>query len=266
MAAELSRTHHLECEGFADEFEALLERVVPDTTAAVVHLREDELAMDPDGDDCRRVWDGVRPRFDRVPKSDRNGSTAWRVPTTTDAGRAALFELVALTDGIAGSYFVFRLELRDGETPVLEAIPHHSDARIDATLLDAAIQPGEIVGLSGHDACLVPTESQFEWVAEDRQWSIGGGSLCVETLDGRRARCYGMTNLERATLEADGTGLALAWEPGELPDDAVGKLLSWIADTLYNPPPELPCETAERATAVKGHLQEMLGAYDGREI
>ncbi|WP_226005531.1 hypothetical protein [Natrinema salinisoli] len=266
MSAELNRTHHLECEGFTEEFQALLELVLSDTTTAIVRVREDELEMDPDGDDCRRVWDAVRDRLERVPERDRNEATAWRVPTTTEAGQEALFELVALTDGIAGVHFVFQLECRTGERPVLEAIPHHSDARIDATLLDAAIQSGEIVGLSGHDACLVPTESQFEWVAEDRQWRIQGGSLCVETLDGQKATCYGLTNLERATISEDGTVLALGWEPGELPDDAVGKFLSWIADKLYNPPPALPCETAERATAVKTHLQELLAAYDGREI
>lgn len=266
MSAELNRTHHLECEGFAAEFRALLELVLPDTTAAVVRVREDEVGMDPDGDDCRRVWDAVRDRLERLPEKDRNGATAWRVATTTEAGQEALFELTSLTDGIVGAHFVFQLECHAGGTPLLEAIPHHSDVRIDATLFGAEIQPGEIVGLNGHDACLVPTETQFEWVAEDRRWRIQGGSLCIETLDGRKATCYGLTNLERATLEGDGTVLALAWEPGDLPDDAVGRLLSWIGDKLYNPPPALPCETAARATAVKTHLRELLSAYDGRNI
>ncbi|OLZ41777.1 hypothetical protein A6E15_12615 [Natrinema saccharevitans] len=266
MPAELSRTHRLECEGFATEFRALLELVLPDTTTAVVRLREDEMETNPDGEDCRRTWNAVRDRLERVPERDRNGATAWRVSTTTDPGREALFELVALTDGIAGAHFVWQLECRDEGTAVLEAIPHHSDARIDATLLGAEIQPGDIAGLRGHDACLVPTGCQFEWVAEDRQWRIEGGSLCIETLDGRKATCYGLTNLEQATITDDGTVLALVWEPGELPDDAVGKLLSWIMDKLYTPPPALPCETAERATAVKTHLQELVVAYDGREI
>jgi hypothetical protein len=172
MPSELQCTHHLECEGFAEAFRSLLELILPDTTTVIVRLREDETEMGPDGEDCRRTWDAVRDRFDRLPERDRNGATAWRVPTTTEAGREALFELVALTDGIAGAHFVFRLECRDGGTPALEAIPHHSDARIDATLLGAEIQPGEIVGLNGCDACIAPAETEFEWVAEDRRWKI----------------------------------------------------------------------------------------------
>ncbi|SER72772.1 hypothetical protein [Natrinema salaciae] len=266
MPSGVHRTHHLECDGFAEECRSLLESVLPDATTAVVWLQEDELEMEPDGDDCRRTWTAVRDRFERFPGADRNGTTAWRVPTTTAPGRDALFELVALTDGIAGSHFVFRFELRDGDTPVLDAIPHHADAGVDATLLGDEIRSGEIVGLSEHDACLVPTETRFEWVAEDRRWAIRGGSLCVETLDGRTESCYGLTNVEGARIGDDGTVLALAWDPGELPDDAVGTLLSWIADKLYNPPPAVSCETLERARAVEAYLQELLAAYDGREI
>jgi len=86
------------------------------------------------------------------------------------------------------------------------------------------MQPGEIVGLNGHDACLVPTETYFEWVAEDRRWRIQGGSLCIETLDGRKTTCYGLTNLERATLEDDGTVLALAWGAGRASGRCRGKI------------------------------------------
>ncbi|ELY70961.1 hypothetical protein [Natrinema versiforme] len=266
MPSERHRTHHLECEGFAAACRSLLESVLPDATTAVVWLHEDEREMEPDGDDCRRTWAAARDRFERVPVADRNDATAWRVPTTTNAGREALFDLVALTDGVAGSHFVFRLELRDGETPLLDAIPHHADAGVDATLLGDWIQPGDIVGLSGQDACLVPTETRFEWTAEDRQWAVRGGSLCVEPLDGRTMSCYGLTNVEGAKIGADGTVLALAWDPGELPDDAVGKLLSWFTDKLYNPPPAVPCETPARATAVITYLRDLLAAYDGREL
>ncbi|WP_255682075.1 hypothetical protein [Natrinema sp. SYSU A 869] len=59
MAAELHRTHHLECEGFAEEFRSLVEMVLPDTTAAIVRLHEDEMEMEPDGDDCRRTWNAL---------------------------------------------------------------------------------------------------------------------------------------------------------------------------------------------------------------
>jgi len=122
MSAELSRTHHLECEDFAAEFRALLELVLPDTTAAVVRVREEEMGMDPDGDDCRRVWDGVRDRLERLPETDRNGTTAWRVPTTTEAGRAVLSSWRRLWTS-SSAHFVFQLECHAGGTPVLEAIP-----------------------------------------------------------------------------------------------------------------------------------------------
>ncbi|WP_255682077.1 hypothetical protein [Natrinema sp. SYSU A 869] len=113
---------------------------------------------------------------------------------------------------------------------------------------------------------MVPTETQFDWVAEDRRWKIQGGSLCVETLDGRKASCYGLTGLEQATIADDGTVLGLTWKAGELPNDSVGKLLSWFMDKLYDPPQAVPCETPKRANAVNAHLQELLAAYDGREI
>lgn len=295
MSAAPNRTHHLESEDFADEFGALVERVLPETTTAVVELREDELEMNPDGDECRRVWESVAPQFERVPRdsgesangetgagdganrgdvtnrSDAAGggdgadSSVWRCRTTSDEGRDALRELVALTDGIAGSHFVFRIELRDGETPVLDAIPHHSDAGLDATHL-AGIEPGEVVGLDGHAACLVPAEAQVEWTAENRAWRLAGGSLCVERDDGRATSCYGVTNLRGVDVAADGSWLALRWRARELPDDPIGNALSWLADKLYNPPSAIPCGTAARARAVRRNLQEILAAYDGREL
>ncbi|WP_242509301.1 hypothetical protein [Natrinema altunense] len=79
-------------------------------------------------------------------------------------------------------------------------------------------------------------------------------------------RPVGNPSLERATRIDDGTVLALAWEPGELSDDAVGKFLSWIMTKLYRPPSAVPCETVDRATAVRAYLQELLAAYDGRTI
>ncbi len=103
MPSERHRTHRLECEGFAAEFRALLDRIVADTTAAIVWLREDEQRIEPDGTDCRRTWTAVRDRFERVPERDRDEATAWRVSTTTERDREALFDLVALTDGVAGA-------------------------------------------------------------------------------------------------------------------------------------------------------------------
>ncbi|WP_135855390.1 hypothetical protein [Halorussus salinus] len=307
MPADLNRTHHLESEGFAEEFGALVESVFPETTTAVVELREDEMEMDPDGDECRRVWESVAPEFERVARDsgesadgettasdaanrgdvtnrsdaasggDGADSSAWRCRTTTEEGRAALRELVALTDGIAGAHFVFRIELRDGETPVLDAIPHHSDAGLDATRLagvefrdegesGSGIKPGEVVGLDGHAACLVPAEPQVEWTAEDRAWRLAGGSLCAERDDGRATSCYGVTNLRGVELAEDGSWLALQWKTGELPDDPIGNALSWLANKLYNPPSAIPCGTAARAREVRRNLQETLAAYDGREL
>jgi hypothetical protein len=307
MSADLNRTHHLESEGFAEEFGALVERVLPETTTAVVELREDEIEMDPDGDECRRVWESVAPEFERVGRgsgesadgetgagdganrgdvtnrSDATGggdeadSSAWRCRTTTDEGREALRELVALTDGIAGAHFVFRIELRDGETPVLDAIPHHSGAGLDAAQLsgvefgardesDSGIESGEVVGLDGHAACLVPAEAQVEWTAENRAWRLAGGSLCVERDDGRATSCYGVTNLRGVQIADDESWLALQWQAGELPDDPIGNALSWLADKLYNPPSAIPCGTAARAREVRQNLQETLAAYDGREL
>ncbi|WP_049924105.1 hypothetical protein [Halopiger djelfimassiliensis] len=266
MTPDIDRTHHLECEAFADAFRSLLESVLPDTTTAVVHLDEAEMDMEPDGDDCRRTWDDVGHRFERVPDEDRNGTLAWHCPTTTEPGREALLALVDLTAGIAGRHFVFRLELRNEGTPVLDAIPHHADAAVDATLLEGGPRTGEIVGLEGHDACLVPAETRLEWTAEDRNWSLRGGSLCLETLDGRRTSCYGLTGLQRATIDDDGTVLSLAWNPGEFPDDAVGTLLSWLTDRLYTPPPAIPCGTPERAREVHAYVTALLEAYDGRDL
>lgn len=263
--ADLNRTHHLECDPFAAPFRSLLERVLPSTTTAIVRLREDEMETEPDGDECRRTWSAVRDRFERVPDADGNGATAWRCSTETGPEREALRELCDLTGGIAGQHFVFRLELRDGGTPVLESIPHHSDAGIDATRVGDEVRPGEIVGLEGHRACLVPAETHLEWVAEDRRWRLDGGGLCVETLDGRKTTCYGLTNVQRATIR-DGTVLVLGWDAGGLPDDPIGRLLSWTMDKLYDPPTAVPCGTPERATEARTYVAELLDAYDGREL
>lgn len=263
--SELNRTHHLECDPFAEPFRGLVERVLPHATAAIVRLREDEMEMEPDGDECRRTWSAVRDRFERVPDADRSNGTAWRCSTTTEPGRDALRELIDLTGGIAGQHFVFQLELRNGETPVLESIPHHSDAGIDAARVGDGIRPDEVVGLEGHRACLVPAETHLEWVAEDRRWSLRGGSLCVETLDGQRTSCYGLTGVQRAAIREE-TVLVLEWDAGDFPDDPIGKLLSWTADKLYRPPPAVPCETPERAAEVRALVADVLDAYDGRDL
>ncbi|ELZ05500.1 hypothetical protein [Natrialba asiatica] len=266
MGSELTRTHTLECDRFADEFSSVVELVLPETTTARLYIDEAELGMDPDGGACRRAWGAIRPHLDRVPGADRNGTVAWTCPTTTEQGREHLFDLIALTDGVAGAHFVFRVELHRTDAPVLESIPHHSAVGLDATLLGEWIRSGEIVDLPGETACLVPTETKFEWTAEQRRWRIAGGSLCVETIDSRKASCYGLTNLRQARKSDDGTGLGLAWEPDDLPDDAIGRVLSWTMDKLYTPPTAVPCETAARATAVRAHVQEILEAYDGREL
>ena len=266
VPADLNRTHDVESERFSAALRSLVETALPHATDAVVRLREDETDTDPDGDECRRTWTAVRDRFERSPDEDRYGATAWRCPTAPDAARDTLLALVSLTDGVAGSRFVFEVELRREGVPVLSAIPHTPSAGVDATRLGGAVRPGEVELLDGLAACLVPAETRVEWVAADRRWSVRGGSLCVETLDGRKTSCYGLTNLRRARASDDETVLALAWDAGELPDDPVGRAMSRAVDRLYRPPSAVPCGTAARARAVRALIRETLAAYDGREI
>lgn len=267
MAPELHRTHQLSCDRFPDAFPALVERVLSDATSAIARLDETAVDVEPDGDECRRAWTAVADRFERVPDEDRYECAAWRCPTTAGRDRTALRDLVAVIDGIAGRQFLFQLELRREGVPVLTAIPHTPSAGIDATHLDEDVRPGDVVGLSGHSACLVPVGTRIEWVAEDRRWSIRGDSLCVETLDGRRTACYGLTNLQRMTVsDTDETVLALAWGADEPPDEPIGRLRSWIADGCRGPPPAIACGTADRARTVRALASDLLAAYDGRSI
>ncbi len=266
VPSELDRTHQLESERFPEAFRSLVESTLPYATDAVVRLREDEAATDPDGDECRRAWEAVRDRFERAADEDRYGATAWRCGTAADGGRAALSELVGLASGIAGRHFLFEVTLlRDG-APVLNAIPHTPSAGVDATHFGGEVRPGEVASLDGHAACLVPDETRAEWTAAERRWSVRGGSLCVETLDGRKTSCDGLRNLRRLEADGGGTALALAWGTGEFPDDPVGRVLSWVTGRLYRPPPAVPCGTAARAAAVEELVRETLVAYDGREL
>lgn len=254
------RSHHLNCHQFADAFPSLVEMVLPHTTTAIVWLDDYWLEADPDGDECQRTWDNIRTRFERIPDDDYDGYTTWRCSTKTESD--ALFELISLINGIAGRHFLFRIELRNRETPVLDSIPHTPDAGIDASQLDESIKSDDIVGLPGHAACLVPAKTHVEWVAEDRRWSLQGGHLCVKTLDGRTTKCYGLTNLQQAVVADEETVLALVWNAGELPDDPIGKMLSWIMDKFYNPPPAVPCGTTARAQEVQEYVRKLQAAYD----
>lgn len=49
---------------------------------------------------------------------------------------------------------------------------------------------------------------------------------------------------------------------GEFPDDGVVRVLSWVTDRVYRPPPAVPCGTV----AVEELVRETLVAYDGREL
>lgn len=211
VPSDLDRTHQLESERFPEAFRSLAESTLPYATDAVVRLRGDEAATDPDGDECRRTWEAVRDRFERAADEDRYGATAWRCGTAADAGRAAPSELVGLASVIAGRHFPFEVTLlRDG-VPVLNAIPHTPSAGVDATRLGGEVRPGDVASLDGHAACLVPDETRVERTAAERRWSVRDGSLCVETLDGRRTSCYGLANLRGLEADGDGTALALAW-------------------------------------------------------
>ena len=262
MTPEMSPTHRLECERFSEGFGSLVEMTRPSVTAAVVRVREEEAESPPaDGEVCRRTWDSVRPHLERLPEEDGSTSTVWRCPTETE--REALLDLIELTDGGAGAYFVYQVELRKGGKPVVEAVPHHMTASVDAEALEKA-GPNEVVGIEEVNACLVPIEPQIEWVAEERRWKVAGGSLCVETVGGRKSSCYGLTNLREADI--DGKVVKLSWEMRGTPGGIVSKTLSWVMSSLYNPPTSVPCGTRSRAEEFKQTAQDILEAYDGREV
>ncbi|WP_135820126.1 hypothetical protein [Halostella litorea] len=266
MVPALARTHRLECERFAESLRAVVEAALDEVTRATVYLHEEERRTEPDGEECARVWANAREAFRRTPEVDDDEGTAWTCDLRGVPDRTAVLNLIDLTDGVAGQRFVFRLELSRDGTPVLDAVPHHSDAGIDATAFDDSVLPRIRAQLSDHAACLVPTGTRVEWVCDDRRWSIGGFSLCKATLDERRTSCYGLSNLRRVRRDEDGATLWLDWETDPIGDDLVGRTLSRVVDRLYSPPRTLPCETPERARRVEATLREMLLQYDGRSV
>jgi hypothetical protein len=250
------RTHHLQCERFAESLRLVVAEVFDEATHAVVHLREDEREAWPDGEECARVWAAVREQFSRTPSADENDATAWRCELTDSAAHHALLTLIDLTDGLAGEYFVYHLELRRDDTLVLDALPHHSDAGLDASQLGETTIAHIREQLNGHAACLVSTGTHVDWVSHDRRWAISGFSLCRSTLEERRTACYGLANLRGVTRSGDGTTLELNWDPGSVSDDVIGRALTWVVDRLYSPP--------QTAATVEATLRDLLARYDGR--
>lgn len=262
----MHRTHSLECDRFADAFPPLLETVVPHATTATVLIDPEEADHEPDGPECRAVWARARDAFERAPDADESGREAWRCDTTDPDARAALFDVGALISGIIGRHFVFGVRLQRDGTQVLDSIPHHSAASIDADALPDDTVEEVDAALVDLAACLVPHGTRIVWEAADRRWSVRGSSICVETPDGKRTACYGVSNLRGIDVADDGTTLALSWGTEEFPDDAVGRLLSWVTGKLYSPPPALPCGTEVRASEVRELLAETLEKYDGRSL
>jgi hypothetical protein len=266
-ADDFEGTHTLLSDDYAAAFVRTVVSLVPHADRGVVRLDEAWLDEEPDGEDCREAWEAVRDRFERAPSDDASSREAWRVELVDDGtGLDALSRLVELAGGIAGRHFVFEVELaREGRT-ALSAVPHHSDLRVDVDVLPEAAFAAAEDALSDLEACLVAEDPVAEWVARDRQWSVGP-AVCKETLDGRRTSCYGIANLRGVAVAADGTTLRLSWGlDGPVFDDPIGKALSWTLEKLYRPPAALPCGDAERAERVAAFLAETLRRFDGREI
>ncbi|MFC3957450.1 hypothetical protein [Halovivax cerinus] len=260
---DLTQTHTLVCDRFGEAFAAVFELVRQEMTAAIVRLDEDELSLDIEGDDTAPAWESIRDRFERVADGDES-ETVWRCPTTTAEGRDALLELLSHTDGVVGAYFVREIQLRRDDEVLASAVPHHSQASLDATRCET-VADDEIVDLAGVAACLVPTGPAVTWVDGDRRWRLAGKYLCAERIDGRPGSCYGLSNLQAASVRADGT-LELSWDAGTVGDDAIGRALTWVMNRLYRPPTDVPCPDPERAETVRARMQEILAAYDGRTL
>ncbi len=262
----MNRTHTLESAEFYEGFATLLDVLVPRSTTALVLLDWNWAGDGSDDEACEQVWDAVEDRFERVPDEDTSGRIAWQIDLEDAGDRRAFRDVVGLIYGILGQHFVYWVALRrDGET-VLESVPHHPYAGIDAEALGEDVLSEVSDALDEQAACLVPDGTRIEWVAEGRRWSLRGASICTETLDGNRTVCYPATNLEALRIDDDRTTLRLAWGAHEFDDDALGHVLSWITKKVYHPPSALPCETEERAHEARELLAETLGAYDGRTL
>lgn len=61
MSSHLNTTHLLEAESFSQDFTALIERLLPETTTGVVWLEMENIEMSPDGETRRRTL-GYSPR------------------------------------------------------------------------------------------------------------------------------------------------------------------------------------------------------------
>jgi hypothetical protein len=262
------RTHELACDhqAFPDVLAAVFDAAMPRLTSVEVLLREKELDTPPDGQHCKETWKSVVEEFERVPDADRHDCTAWRLDPGTDASRAAVLDLVALTEGSAGSHFVFEVRGIVDEIVVLHSIPHHSSLTVDATQLEETWIDRVSGRLDDHPACLVPLETEVEWIAEGQQYSLDGFSLCTAAPDGQSGSCYGLANLRAVDRQADGTTLELTWDTGGTSDHVLLRALHWLVKQAYRPPSTLPCETEQRANQVEEVLRTRLESYDGREL
>lgn len=262
----MDRTHALLSGEYVGALAVLLDATRPRVDEAVLIVDRDEFDHPLDGEDCRRTWRYHADSFERARTLDEGGRTAWRCSPSNDECWRAFRDVVALAEGAIGSHFVYRVQLRRAGTVVVDAIPHHSRAGVNADALVEGWRSEVRAALADPSACLVPDEPRIEWTAADRRWTIAGGSICKETLDGDRSVCYGITGLRRVRVTDDETVLALHWERRDFPDDLVGRALSWIADRMQNPPERVPCGTAERAREVRQVLADTLEAFDGREM
>lgn len=97
--------------------------------------------------------------------------------------------------------------------------------------------------------------------------SIRGGNICIEALDRQRIVCYGIMALRRLVTVADEALLSLSWGENDSPVDPVDELDAWLQGEFpTGRPTVVPCGSAARMSQVRAYLQEILNAYDGREL
>jgi|GEM_PF-662913 len=266
LSRTMERTHDLLSGDFAAALHALVDALGADVDDAVVRVDRDELESPPDGETCRHTWERSVDQFERLPEADEGGRTGWRCDPTDEAAWKSFRDVVGLAENATGAYFVYRVTLLREEQDVFDAVPHHSSAGLNADLLGETTVGEANAALEDVAGCLVPSQPVVEWTADDRRWSVGGGSLCVERVDGPTSKCYEVTNLRRIRVTDDGTALDLRWAAEGFPDDLIGRTLSWAAGKLYSPPEMIPCESTARAAEVQAVLRETLERFDGRQV
>ncbi|MFC6835311.1 hypothetical protein [Halomarina ordinaria] len=260
MSLPVNPEHPLPHELVAREYVPALGALVGASLARVdavsLLLDESELTLDvDDAERAERTWEAVRDDFS--PSADPPTTAddrAWYRAPLPDAAEA-LRALVDLTDGHVGRHFVQTLVLVRDEAAVLRAVPHHSRAAVDASLLERGNG-----ALADRYACLVPWAEGVCWESADRRFAVEGGSLCRETLDGRRGTCWGLANLRYVDRGPD--LLRLTWRPPAWPDGPLGRVLSATVGRLGEPPQSLPVPDEETCDAVATRLERFLAVYE----